>query len=939
MLSNNNQLSLGGGGRQRARRTVRVDEPAHGFFVAGSSIEAMNGVYVRRNPPRTKLTPEQLPIALYYEHEEGVWHMALSELPQTEEEESDDEDDYRYYYRPKKRKPTHIWAFLDEFHKDRFTHDGDTIVPGAGTRWTHFHARSEPVSAAPDVEPGSSSFSADPESVADDEDEGGAAAKASQLAEVKEDDEDELPWQVIAILDVDMVHQLLYSSEHRKKKVRDAKAGKNAPAPARASLEGSFAPGRWLFRVAAVVSDGVVLHVSPEECSEEAGTRSAGEFVRVVKIGVGGDWICLDACEDLSAGTARNHSSRYYRADYARRELWVRRCTNDGEALLEEVSADDTAVLGLSAVGEPLGEDDSTSAGFPIGGMTGDFMDRPFVPRVEDVSSPEAEAEHELVVGAVGEGQDDPALAVVCAERARAVVQAGFPVGTAVEINGLKSRAAQQFNGVSGVVVTRVKAESGKQGVRLDAPFSGKMIACAPETLMYCGEDDDDDDDEELGDDEKDEGYTVLRSARMLGLNLAQLGLGADSEKSSATEVDGDKDAEVSDKKDIGSGSWGFLGSSAEERVGAAVRSAIRDSGLDSYARDAAREAVECLSVALRAKPAAAPVESAGEARSPELMLRCGALGMRIAAAAVSAMSSMSVNERDAGVQHLRAALKEETNRARAADASIMVNTGESSGGADELLLRLALIQALLESRCEAEALEEARRACSFYEARYAAAGAGGGSHPAVSLLLGRCLLRQGLRADGITELEKAEICSLPAVGNKELLRPLWEYGKAESARLLVAHRAAERCRTAAVESYGRGNFPEAAGLYRRSLSLVKAGCADDKRGRATALADRAGCLRRARRLDEAVLDLEEALRLFPRYARALFRRAACLLEAGRATEAKEGFKELYRVDRDWPDLSLWLIRAFSLEKRQVRALWCFCCMIFRLYFAMLFGF
>jgi hypothetical protein len=53
-----------------------------------------------------------------------------------------------------------------------------------------------------------------------------------------------LPWQVIAILDLDMVQQLLWSSEHRKKKVRDAQAGKNAAAPVRASLEGSFAPVR-----------------------------------------------------------------------------------------------------------------------------------------------------------------------------------------------------------------------------------------------------------------------------------------------------------------------------------------------------------------------------------------------------------------------------------------------------------------------------------------------------------------------------------------------------------------------------------------------------------------------------------------------------------------------------------------------------------------------
>jgi hypothetical protein len=53
------------------------------------------------------------------------------------------------------------------------------------------------------------------------------------------------------------------------------------------------------------------------------------------------------------------------------------------------------------------------------------------------------------------------------------------------------------------------------------------------------------------------------------------------------------------------------------------------------------------------------------------------------------------------------------------------------------------------------------------------------------------------------------------------------------------------------------------------------------------------------------------------RYARALFRRAACLLEKGDAGGAVEGFKALYRVDRNWPNLSEWLVRAFSLQKRQ----------------------
>lgn len=79
----------------------------------------------------------------------------------------------------------------------------------------------------------------------------------------------------------------------------------------------------------------------------------------------------------------------------------------------------------------------------------------------------------------------------------------------------------------------------------------------------------------------------------------------------------------------------------------------------------------------------------------------------------------------------------------------------------------------------------------------------------------------------------------------------------------------------------------------------------------------------RARKLDAAVDALDAALRLFPRYSRALFRRAACLLEAGKAEEAVAGFKTLYRVDRAWPHLNEWLVRAYTLRKRQSRGDYC----------------
>ena len=193
---------------------------------------------------------------------------------------------------------------------------------------------------------------------------------------------------------------------------------------------------------------------------------------------------------------------------------------------------------------------------------------------------------------------------------------------------------------------------------------------------------------------------------------------------------------------------------------------------------------------------------------------------------------------------------------------------------------------------------------------------------PALSVLLGKCMLRLGMRAEGISELEYAENMLDESKGHScqpRWLKPIHEWGKHEAVRLLTAHRAAERCANAAVETYARGSFIDAAALYGRAFSLLQAGFNDDKRGKAAILTDKAGCLRRARQLEDAVNDLDCALRLFPRYTRALFRRAACLLESGNAEQAVEAFKDLYRVDRNWPNLSDWMVRAYSLKKRQAK--------------------
>ena len=129
-LSRNDMLSTEVGGAPRARRSCYVNEPAYGFFIAGSSIKPMNGVYIRRNPPREEEEEDTKKMLLYYEHMDTPWTLALIE-------DEEKEEDGRYFGRSLGERAE--WVFMDERSADRFTHHGDTIVPGAGVSWKHVH--------------------------------------------------------------------------------------------------------------------------------------------------------------------------------------------------------------------------------------------------------------------------------------------------------------------------------------------------------------------------------------------------------------------------------------------------------------------------------------------------------------------------------------------------------------------------------------------------------------------------------------------------------------------------------------------------------------------------------------------------------------------------------------------------------------------------------
>lgn len=69
----------GGGGRQRARSYVRVQDPAVGFFVAGSSNDGINGLYSRTDSIPSSLAGSDRRFSLMYNHLDSGWNLGLAE--------------------------------------------------------------------------------------------------------------------------------------------------------------------------------------------------------------------------------------------------------------------------------------------------------------------------------------------------------------------------------------------------------------------------------------------------------------------------------------------------------------------------------------------------------------------------------------------------------------------------------------------------------------------------------------------------------------------------------------------------------------------------------------------------------------------------------------------------------------------------------------------
>jgi hypothetical protein len=116
-----------GSGNRRYGGSVRVREPAEGFFVGGSSIDDLNGLFGRVHAMPEALS-ERYSFELAYRHDQTGWIMSVATEKPAEVEQGAP---------PPPSPRSKSWYFFDAAGNERFTHEGNTIIPGAGQRWSH----------------------------------------------------------------------------------------------------------------------------------------------------------------------------------------------------------------------------------------------------------------------------------------------------------------------------------------------------------------------------------------------------------------------------------------------------------------------------------------------------------------------------------------------------------------------------------------------------------------------------------------------------------------------------------------------------------------------------------------------------------------------------------------------------------------------------------
>eukprot|EP01065_Artemidia_motanka_P018074 TRINITY_DN21421_c0_g1_i1.p1 TRINITY_DN21421_c0_g1~~TRINITY_DN21421_c0_g1_i1.p1 ORF type:complete len:638 (+),score=207.94 TRINITY_DN21421_c0_g1_i1:55-1968(+) len=251
-----------GPGRSRHGGYGYVQEWPMGFYVGGSSIQPMNGLYERTDDFR-RFMPHLM--ALLYRNSRTGWFMGYVDARQEG-------------YQGKGGKGSE-WIIIDPDWRDRFAHEGDTYLPGCCTRWEHLHRpdyfsvgelqKGTLVAMRATVEGlweegelatitriDGSSDGDTPYSIMLEESGRTVhtqswrirvAARAAEgadggLQKAGADDEDELPWQVVAIMSASSMADMKRQMWQHDDTVRRAIAGEGLPDPGQGATPGGEVP-------------------------------------------------------------------------------------------------------------------------------------------------------------------------------------------------------------------------------------------------------------------------------------------------------------------------------------------------------------------------------------------------------------------------------------------------------------------------------------------------------------------------------------------------------------------------------------------------------------------------------------------------------------------------------------------------------------------------
>ena len=191
-----------------------MTEPPVGFFLAGSMIEMMNGVYVQQSPPQYDDDEPGTETLLYYCNVDNNWTMECV----------------------KRRKTGASWALVDESGTERFIQKPARLVPGAGLRWQH-HIEAASSSSSPSATTNTprarplTTQELTATTAASETGRGGSPSSSSSAAQPAKESEDDLPWQVIAILDRVTLQEVLAGLDaHKQRKRAEAERAAKAAA-------------------------------------------------------------------------------------------------------------------------------------------------------------------------------------------------------------------------------------------------------------------------------------------------------------------------------------------------------------------------------------------------------------------------------------------------------------------------------------------------------------------------------------------------------------------------------------------------------------------------------------------------------------------------------------------------------------------------------------